>query len=178
MEYPTQKNSTSSILTFLMKPIWNSGVRPLHHYTLRRFSCHTSRSDGNWSYVCLGQGSQTRGPPWVFVRPASIIKYYELYLKLWSEVLFSTNSGLLRHFFTWPAESFFFKMRPSNRSEFETPGLGLFGLPSCLSWKEQYQHFQNIFFVYFIIRVMAMTCHSEGKLKNDWNLLQMHIRKT
>ncbi len=79
----------------------------------------------------LEQGSQTRGPPDAFVRPAitlkndKSIKFDQIYLIL---TAFLVNCGLekLVSFKLRPAKHFFSKMWFSDQFEFETPDLELF----------------------------------------------------
>ena len=76
----------------------------------------------------LYQGSQTRGPPNVIVRPAStskIFKYGWNCSFMWTQSTFNPFCGPQRHFFLQmrPASSYYVKMWPSYRFEFETPAL-------------------------------------------------------
>jgi hypothetical protein len=76
----------------------------------------------------LNQGSQTRGPPDVFVWPTTSLKLLKLLLKL--RFLQYKSSFSLQ---LWPAETFFLFMRPASpfyvkmwpayETEFETPDL-------------------------------------------------------
>ena len=77
--------------------------------------------------IGLNQGSQTRGPPDVFVRPASTSKYCQLYLKLLFKAILAPIVAGADMFSPYEARKIFFflKMWPSHRFEFETPGLNL-----------------------------------------------------
>ncbi len=79
-------------------------------------------------YIGIDQGSQTRGPPDAFVRPASISKTENI-------VNFDQIQLILRAFLVncgpqelfsdklRPAKHCFFGMWPSHKFEFETPGI-------------------------------------------------------
>ncbi len=77
----------------------------------------------------VGQGSQTRGPPDAFVRPANIPKddkiiVVDQILLILRSFLVNCRQQKLIFLKMRPEELFFFGMWPSDKFEFETPVVG------------------------------------------------------